>query len=61
MNKYLSDCKIYYVYNFQFNYKLIVVIINIIEEAQLKYICPYNEKSINVSKKLEEILMNYEF
>lgn len=61
MSKYLSNCKIYYVYNFQFNYEFIVVIINITEGAQLKYSCPCDEKSINVSKKLEEILINYEF
>lgn len=58
MSKYLFDCIISFEYNFQSS---LIFIINIIEEAQLKYICPYNEKSINVSKALEEILMNYEF
>lgn len=58
MNKYLSNCIISFEYAFQL---FLMFRINILEEAQLKYSCLYNEKSINISKELEEILMNYEF
>ena len=58
MSKYLSDCIISFEYAFK---PFLIFRINILEQAQLRYTCLYNEKSINVSKKLEEILMNYEF